>query len=174
MILYSSTLISDFHCSNHCKMKALWQKLIRATKVKTRSFCAHDDSLMHAQTDIILNSFSFISIFLHICYLLHHPNASVPVGYFFWMADHPSMTARHIHVRGSILYFWLDVSDLITSRRNGTDYRKRSWFCFWEWITRTHFECNTGLEMANKWSEMLYLCKVYNPHIYELKSQVRL
>lgn len=74
------TEMSDFHSSDHCKMKALGQHWISETKVKTRSHCAHDNSLMHAQTDIILNSFSFISVFPHICCQLHHQNASVPVS----------------------------------------------------------------------------------------------
>lgn len=78
-------------------MKALEQQWISETKVKTWSLCAHDNPLMHAQTDIILNSFSFISIFLRICCQLHHHNAQVPVSSLSWMADHPSVAAEQTH-----------------------------------------------------------------------------
>lgn len=52
---------------------------------------------MHAQTDIILNSFSFISIFLRICCQLHHQNASVPVSSLSWMADQSLVAAEQTH-----------------------------------------------------------------------------
>lgn len=56
---------------------------------------ACDNPPMHAQTDIILNSSSFISIFLRICCQLHHQNASVPVSSLPWMADQPSAEKTH-------------------------------------------------------------------------------
>lgn len=67
-------------------------------KVKTRSVHAHDNSLMHAQTDIILNSFSFISVFppasaanyiIKMLQFLFPPSS--------WMADHPSAAAEQTH-----------------------------------------------------------------------------
>lgn len=92
-----TTEMSDFHSTDYCKIKALEQQWISETKVKTWSLCAHDNPLMHAQADIILNSFSFISIFLCICCQLHHQKASVPVSSLPWMADHPSVADEQTH-----------------------------------------------------------------------------